>query len=302
MMQSADIFHLGADICQLGLDQRRANMLAREVGPKLNWWKPVVVSHHMLMGLGKPPEKTADTEDRVLELKMSKSKPDTAIFMDDTYDEIYQPMNKKVINPNRPGREYLKKNLTNSVARLKAIKSEIENSSDWNFIPPICFCRSCFSNTTNLFVAFLIIFCLFIQSNEKYFVFSHLHLFGDGVWHCAVDVSVSDHLLVAEGAGGHTVPGHDRQMPLDRAGGGLLGGGVGLGSPVICGGRISGRAGVTGVRQALLLAVLGADLPGMIVPGRVWPWQTVGGKTQPSRDQPSPPDHYHRYQHRQLLL
>ena len=53
-MQCADIFHLKADITQLGMDQRKVNMLAREVGPKLGFWKPVVVSHHMLMGLSKP--------------------------------------------------------------------------------------------------------------------------------------------------------------------------------------------------------------------------------------------------------
>ncbi|MHB8605133.1 MAG: tyrosine--tRNA ligase [Thermoplasmatota archaeon] len=54
-MQAADIFHLEADITQLGMDQRKVNMLAREVGPKLGLWKPVVVSHHMLMGLAQPP-------------------------------------------------------------------------------------------------------------------------------------------------------------------------------------------------------------------------------------------------------
>lgn len=58
-MQAADIFHLKADITQLGMDQRKVNMLAREVGPKLGFWKPVVVSHHMLMGLQQPPTKVA---------------------------------------------------------------------------------------------------------------------------------------------------------------------------------------------------------------------------------------------------
>lgn len=58
-MQAADIFHLKADICQLGMDQRKVNMLAREIGPKLDYWKPVVVSHHMLSGL-LPPTKTTN--------------------------------------------------------------------------------------------------------------------------------------------------------------------------------------------------------------------------------------------------
>jgi tyrosyl-tRNA synthetase len=59
-MQAADIFHLKADITQLGMDQRKVNMLAREVGPKLGFWKPVVVSHHMLMGLQQPPAALPD--------------------------------------------------------------------------------------------------------------------------------------------------------------------------------------------------------------------------------------------------
>ncbi len=92
-MQAADIFWLEADIAQLGMDQRKVNVLAREVGPKLGYWKPIVVSHHMLLGLAKPPAEIA-IEDKVLELKMSKSKPETAIFMTDDSDAVLRKMNK----------------------------------------------------------------------------------------------------------------------------------------------------------------------------------------------------------------
>ena len=92
-MQVADIFMLGARVTQLGLDQRKVNMLAREVGPQLGYWKPVVVSHHMLQGLGKPPE-SKDTKTRAIELKMSKSSPDSAIFMTDTTPEITRKLDK----------------------------------------------------------------------------------------------------------------------------------------------------------------------------------------------------------------
>ena len=34
VMQVADVFELGVDICQLGMDQRKVNMLAREYAPK----------------------------------------------------------------------------------------------------------------------------------------------------------------------------------------------------------------------------------------------------------------------------
>lgn len=85
-MQAADIFHLKADICQLGMDQRKVNVLAREIADKLGFCKPVIVSHHMLMGLGEPPK--AESQDRIIELKMSKSRPDTAIFMHDSEEDI----------------------------------------------------------------------------------------------------------------------------------------------------------------------------------------------------------------------
>lgn len=51
-MQCADIFFLKADVCQLGLDQRKVNMLAVEYcDDKNKLEKPVVISHHMLSGL-----------------------------------------------------------------------------------------------------------------------------------------------------------------------------------------------------------------------------------------------------------
>lgn len=118
-MQVADIFMLNAKITQLGMDQRKLNMLAREIGPQLGFWKPVVISHHMLMGLSKPlttptqgVEKqtqelhgdsrmespgSAETESklqRTIALKMSKSNPDSAIFMTDSTEDIKRKINK----------------------------------------------------------------------------------------------------------------------------------------------------------------------------------------------------------------
>ncbi|MEM5829610.1 MAG: tyrosine--tRNA ligase [Candidatus Aenigmatarchaeota archaeon] len=94
MMQVADIFELEVDICQLGLDQRRANILAREIGPKLGWWKPVVVSHHMLMSLEGVKQPEGYDENKAIDIaissKMSKSKPSSAIFMHDSREEIFE--------------------------------------------------------------------------------------------------------------------------------------------------------------------------------------------------------------------
>ena len=109
-MQAADIFHLKADICQLGMDQRKVNVLARELGQSIGYYKPVIVSHHMLMGLGEPPK--SNDIDRVIDLKMSKSKPETAIFMNDSEEKIKSKVSKaycpaKILEEN-PIMEYAK--------------------------------------------------------------------------------------------------------------------------------------------------------------------------------------------------
>jgi len=90
LMQATDIFMLGADVTQLGMDQRKVNMLAREVAEDLGFKKPIVVSHHMLLGLLPPAGDFANenSTDRAIRLKMSKSKPDSAIFMTDSTKEI----------------------------------------------------------------------------------------------------------------------------------------------------------------------------------------------------------------------
>lgn len=79
-MQCTDIFFMGIDICQLGLDQRKVNMLAREYCTKSE--KPIVLSSHMISGL-LPGE-----------AKMSKSNPNSAIFMEDTYEDIKKKLKK----------------------------------------------------------------------------------------------------------------------------------------------------------------------------------------------------------------
>lgn len=95
-MQVADIFMLGAKITQLGMDQRKVNMLAREIGPQLGYWKPIVVSHHMLMGLSKTSisTETVDKTARTIAIKMSKSHPDSAIFMTDSHEDIKRKIYK----------------------------------------------------------------------------------------------------------------------------------------------------------------------------------------------------------------
>jgi len=92
-MQTADIFDLDVDICQLGLDQRRANILGREVAEKLKWKKPVAVHHHMILGL-QGIQKGGNEDETLIASKMSKSKPETCIYMHDCEEDIMRKINK----------------------------------------------------------------------------------------------------------------------------------------------------------------------------------------------------------------
>jgi len=103
-MQVADIFHLDAKICQLGMDQRKANVVAREIGPKLGFYKPVCVHHHILQGLEAPPgwDPSAGVERRrrmIHGAKMSKSKPESAIFIFDSPEVISEKIRKAFAPP-----------------------------------------------------------------------------------------------------------------------------------------------------------------------------------------------------------
>lgn len=81
-MQSVDIHYLKADIAHAGMDQRKVHMLAREVFPKMGWKPPLALHHKLLSSLS--------GED----IKMSKSKPDTAIFIHDSQAEIKRKLSK----------------------------------------------------------------------------------------------------------------------------------------------------------------------------------------------------------------
>ena len=87
VMQCADIFFLGCDITSLGMDQRKVNMLAIEYCDKIKRkLKPIIISHHMLMGL--------DGSD-----KMSKSNPDNTIFMNDSENDVKRKIKQAFCEP-----------------------------------------------------------------------------------------------------------------------------------------------------------------------------------------------------------
>ncbi|MEM1515614.1 MAG: tyrosine--tRNA ligase [Candidatus Bathyarchaeia archaeon] len=95
-MQAADIFYLDLDIACGGIDQRKAHMLARDVAVKIGWRKPICLHTPLLSGL-KPPalaegeEKRFDEDAKIsrkIGIKMSKSRPESCIFIHDSPEDI----------------------------------------------------------------------------------------------------------------------------------------------------------------------------------------------------------------------
>jgi tyrosyl-tRNA synthetase len=114
IMQVTDIFRMDIDICQLGMDQRKANMLARETAQKYGWKVPVAVHHPYLLGLKGAPGalKTMDDAEGMA-YKMSKSDPKSSILVHDSFSEIKEKINiaycpEKVVEGN-PMFDYLDK-------------------------------------------------------------------------------------------------------------------------------------------------------------------------------------------------
>jgi len=89
-MQAVDIHSLDLDIVHSGMDQRKIHMLVREIFPKMKWKVPVAVHHKLLPGLSKP----ADISDSKILGKMSKSDPNSGVFIHNTDDEIKKKISK----------------------------------------------------------------------------------------------------------------------------------------------------------------------------------------------------------------
>lgn len=81
LMQVNDIFYMDLDIAFGGMDQRHAHMLARDVAEKMGR-KKVISIHSPLLGSLKGQGRMDQFT------KMSKSDPDSAIFMSDSRDDV----------------------------------------------------------------------------------------------------------------------------------------------------------------------------------------------------------------------
>ncbi len=114
-MQATDIHAMDLDVVHAGMDQRKVHMLVREVFPSLRWKKPVAIHHHILAGLQEPKSLGLDENpeaDRTVSSKMSKSKPDSAIFIHDSGPEILRKIGKawcpEKVTQGNPIMEYAK--------------------------------------------------------------------------------------------------------------------------------------------------------------------------------------------------
>lgn len=96
-MQSADIFALKVNLAHAGTDQRNVHVVAREAAASLGEDKPIAIHHHLLQGLPKPVLLTdSETGKQIMDMeaaKMSKSKPNSAVFIHDDEETIKKKIN-----------------------------------------------------------------------------------------------------------------------------------------------------------------------------------------------------------------
>lgn len=91
-LQVADIATMNINLAHAGMDQRKAHVIAREAIKKIpgNYQTPVAVHHNLIAGLTGPESGKNDNES----LKMSKSKPNSAVYVHDNPEEIREKIRK----------------------------------------------------------------------------------------------------------------------------------------------------------------------------------------------------------------
>jgi len=101
LMQVTDIFYLDLDIALGGLDQRKAHMLARDVAERLGFKKPIAIHTPLLtslQGVGRM-DVSGEVDEILSEYKMSKSNPESAIFITDSDEDIRSKVLKAYCPP-----------------------------------------------------------------------------------------------------------------------------------------------------------------------------------------------------------
>jgi len=134
VMQVADPFILEAHLVHAGMDQRKCHVLMREVALNLrpgfelkigeSKIKPIAIHHRLLLSLGVsskdaqarmttdnkntqdsllPGESESVAQDTLEDIKMSKSKPDSAVWVHDSSEEIIRKLRQAYCPIPQPG-------------------------------------------------------------------------------------------------------------------------------------------------------------------------------------------------------
>jgi len=101
-LQVNDIFGLKVNLAHGGTEQRKAHVLMREIGQKVAGYKAVALHNHLILGLGKPPVWPVPKENLrevKIAMKMSKSKPETCVFIHDSPQDIKRKISKAFCPP-----------------------------------------------------------------------------------------------------------------------------------------------------------------------------------------------------------
>jgi len=101
LMQVTDINFLDVDIALGGMDQRRAHMLQRDIAEKLGWKKVIAIHTPLLpslQGVGRM-EAVKSSYETMIEAKMSKSAPSSAVLIIDSDEEIRAKLKKAYCPP-----------------------------------------------------------------------------------------------------------------------------------------------------------------------------------------------------------
>ena len=95
LMQIADMKYLNIDIAHGGMEQRKIHMLARELLPEIGYKKPICIHTPLLSSLQGPQE------------KMSSSKPETTIAVDESPEKIKEKVSRAYCPPEEKGNPIL---------------------------------------------------------------------------------------------------------------------------------------------------------------------------------------------------
>lgn len=116
LMQALDIAHMNLDIAYGGIEQRKIHMIAREELPKLGYKAPVCMHSPLIVSLQGP------------QIKMSSSKPETMISVNESPEKIHSKINNAYCTPSdiegNPVLQIAKYHIFQKLEKLKVSRAE----------------------------------------------------------------------------------------------------------------------------------------------------------------------------------